>query len=837
MPAPKTITGDVYITIYTPVFPFEFNIGTRTALRDTKWFDGVVLSVSDPSEDFDQARVASGERITVRISSLPGTQLRASLQTTDFTFTALVEVETLVALPNGSTFTASNARRYRYVSDSIETDTIVLVMTSIDDSALDETYPSQLYQTADYPAITPAIAGQPIAFPVGTAVKVPCRLLALQTLWDGTLRQPEWLYGVCHLEWQSFAITAVNTGAKTFGVSGDRTALLNVGDSIWVFDPASRTVITNEGKFTVAAVSFGSGTTTITVNETIGSATVAASVNIPPRVLNLYRNGRLINKTEYTIEVMDNGAGAVPATVGDFSTGGTDWTATAGGTGTATLASGTATITGDGGATNFGSVFLQTGRGVGVQQRRGTYAPWRITCTGTGAAWLSDTTTAFPIAGNGSLVRAGSPARLLIRRGGGTNDLRCRLTTSNAGATGTSLTFDNWSIDQPAVPLLMVRFTREQRDPGGALYTIDADVLGYRSRNVADEIKRIIEGAGLAVETASFASAATYATDNRMLIDCDHGARGVRKRRAIIEDLLYIARGSIATDAFGEYTITQDREPTLSVGTFDESAGDLIEVDSSTRQGLVKTVEIVYRPSTVQPEELLHTIKRDVFGASGIGTERRECPYLRDHEAADRLLCYLQVRALKPRRVRGKLYLQRPVLGYEIAIRNPNIFNLLVGETFPGVLRSQRHTRLGIDFEAMELADVDTYTAGTLPGDINEAYEPDYSQTPPAAPTGLRITALTAGRATVDAIPPVENWQELWFVITHNTNGQIMGLILGDFSATTGRASTIIGGLTTGQVYKLQAYAKNTYLLQGLLQSTFDATAIGGGAAVTTFTA
>ena len=433
-------------------------------------------------------------------------------------------------------------------------------------------------------------------------------------------------------------------------------------------------------------------------------------------------------------------------------------------------------------------------------------------------------------------MRAGSPARLLIRREPNASELRFRITTQSAGATGTNLTFDNWSIDRPGVPLLMVRFTREQRDTSGALFEIEADVFGYRPRNVITEIDRLLQPLGLLTEFSSFSAAQTYATNQRMLVDCDYGARGVRKVRAILEDLLFIARASLTTNQFEEYLFTQDREPSVGAGNYDESRGDLITVDSMTKKNMVKSVSLSYRPSTTNPDELLHTVTRDVFGSDGIGVEHRDCPYLRDHEAADRLLCYLQVRGRAPRRVRGRLYLQRPQLGQEINIKGPALSGIpLPG--FSGSVRSLRHQRLGVEFEAMEYADVDVYTAGTLPGDINEPYQPDYSQTPPAAPTGLRITALAGGRASVDAIPPVENWQELWFVITHNTNGQIMGLILGDFSATTGRASTIIGGLTAGQVYKLQAYAKNTFLLQGALQSTFDATAIGGGAAVTTFTA
>jgi hypothetical protein len=828
--------AECFVTITVP--PYTLYLSTRDILENGQWYDGVITSVSEIIDEFDTAKVAAGERLTLRIA--PGnTQLRSALATDNVFLTALVLFEIRRAELDGSTYVANVVKEYAYFSHSVDANGITLTLSSIDDAALDETYPSTLYTQAEYPSIDPAAAGQPIAFPVGTAIKIPCRLLATQTLYDGTKPAPEWLYGVCELEWQPYPITAVNTGTRQFTVLGDCTAQLNVGDSIWVFDPNNRTTVTNEGKYTVSARTFSSPNTIITVNETVASATAACSVNIPPRILNVYRNGRLVNPTEWTVEVLDNGAGPVPATIGDFSTGVTDWSTSVGGTGTAALGGATATVTGDGGVTNWARVSLQAGRGGGLQQRRHQYAPWRITATGTGAAWLASNAGSVPSVGHGTLVRAGSPVRVLIKNAFGSADLRCTMITILSGVTGTNLVFDNWSIERPATPLLMLRFTREQRDPGGGLYTIEADVFGYRSRNVVDEIQRILATAGKAIESSSYGIALTYAATNRMLVDCDHGARGPKKRRAILEDLLFIARGGLRKDGFfGEYAITIDREP-LSTKAYDESLGDPIEVQSTTRANLLRSVEIAYRPSSRTPSELAHTVRRDVFGATGIGVLRREVPYLRDHEAADRLLCYLQVRGQKPRKVRGRMAMDRLTLGQGVAVRNPNIFGGVVNQTFTGTVRSQRHSLTGVTFELDEAAAVDTYTAGTLPPDAVDTYTPDYSQTPPAAPTGLRITVAIAGsgRASVEARPPVENWAELWFIITHNTNNQIMGLVLATIDAVTGLGTATIGGLTTGQVYRLQAYAKNAFLLQGTIQSTFDNTINGGGAAVTTFTA
>jgi hypothetical protein len=810
---------------------------TRAGQRGAQFSADLVRFV-EPSIDFDAGRLATGQRYNVVVAEPTATKIANDYELYDPKGSLFdVVIETTVEYEDGTTSVLEYTVSGKYVSHSRDRNGLTIVFGDTDAEIFDRVYPSAQYTVDEYPNIDPAGAGQPICFPVGTALKLPCRLLATQTLYDGTKPAPEWLYGVCELEWQSYSIVAVNTSTKQFSVAGNQTSQINVGDSIWVFDPNSRTNVTNEGKYTVSARTFSSPNTVITVNETINSATVTSKINIPPRVLNVYRNGRLVNPVEYTVEVLDNEAGPVPASIGDFSTGATDWSTATGGTGTASLGGATASISGDGTATNFGRVTLQTGRGAGVQQRRHQYAPWRITVTGTGAAWMADTTLGNPIAGNGTLVRAGAPTRVLVRRASASGDLRCFLGTGSTGVSGTSLTFDNWSIEQPAKPLLMIRFTREQRDPGGGLYNIEADVFGYRSRNVVDEINRIIGEVGGTSDITTFSAAQSVATDQKMIVDCAHGGRGVRKVRAILEDLLFVARGMVYRADGSAYRIVQDTPKTVT-GSFNELQGDLVRIDRFWRDAYPDAVGIRYRPSSRDPNQLTITRKRVPNGAVVTGTNAdpaRECPYLRDHEAADRLVWYLSERSYRGRKVTGQMAFIRPDIMSAWNFSSRLFPNLFFGNV---VLARLTHKPSGVEFEGWTNL-VDNYALGTLPPDPVDVYQPDYSQTPPAAPTGLRFTAAIGGtgRASVECIPPAENWAEVWFVIIHNTNNQVFGPVLGDYNDTTNRASTTIGGLTTGQVYKLQAYAKNAFLLQGTIQGTFDNTANGGGPAVTTFTA
>ena len=78
-------------------------------------------------------------------------------------------------------------------------------------------------------------------------------------------------------------ITGVNTGAKQFQIANDFTAEYLKDDSIEVVDSNG-----NDKTYTVASATFGGGTTTITVNETVPDAIV---------------NGGLFNKRRVTVSV------------------------------------------------------------------------------------------------------------------------------------------------------------------------------------------------------------------------------------------------------------------------------------------------------------------------------------------------------------------------------------------------------------------------------------------------------------------------------------------------------------------------------------------------------
>ena len=324
-----------------------------------------------------------------------------------------------------------------------------------------------------------------------------------------------------------------------------------------------------------------------------------------------------------------------------------------------------------------------------------------------------------------------------------------------------------------------------------------------------------------------------------MLVDCDHGRGEQRRIRAIVEDLLFIARATLYRASSGSYAIAQDTTATLAASR--NEAADAIDVSSLKQAARPSSVGLRYRPSTRDPSQLQHTIRRDVTGGTTGEAAPRDVRYLRDHEAADRLLCYLALREQYNRRLSATEYAVDRRLAQRVAITSAPL-GLNAAEW---TVQSATRIPGGVSWEAVEyVAAVHTYTPGDLPPDAVTGYTPDYSNTPPAAPTSLTITAGAAALGTagelrayidVSAAPPAVNWSAIWFYAEHNTTGEIPALIRG--SVAGGVASATLTGLRPGEVYQLHAYAINEFDQLGVVQSSFNATAIGGGNPVTTFTA
>lgn len=424
------------------------------------------------------------------------------------------------------------------------------------------------------------------------------------------------------------------------------------------------------------------------------------------------------------------------------------------------------------------------------------------------------------------IVAEGTVTVLTVYRGKGSEP--GRVVPSSEYTTGTA------SIPWPHT---WVEFTAEQRDFDGSLFAISADVQTTAAGiNVATEIGTLLAAAGVTVNAGSLAAAETFATAQGLLVDLDHGRDGQRTVRAIVEDLLWVLRATLGRNSAGAYTLTVDGTGS-AVAAFDEDAGDDIEVIEVTQPSRPQSVAIEYRPSPRSPQELQHVHARSVAGGVVAAQRPRALRYVRRHETADRCADYRAKRAALSAELRARIYRRTLAVGDVITVAS-NAFDLY-GEAWR--VWEVRHIVGGVEISALPYdASLASYSAGTLPADAVNDYQPDYSQTPPLAPTSLRITsggtdAVLGAYVAVDALPPAVNWATVWFVLEHNTTGEL--IIQPGQSVGGGREGLVLSGMRAGEIYKLSAYAANSFGLRGATVTTFNATGIGGGPTDTTFNA
>lgn len=805
-----------------------YYLGTTTALRGGNWYTGPGVGSSGlrsfPVLDsaFADDGMVQARSITLDIADNAGT-FRTLFQANALDGVSVtVDLVTTLSYDDGTSGEVATTQVLTVRGKRLTRGGVALQLVDLEDERLGALYPPNSVTTTDWPELSTDDSGRPLCEPVGTALKLPCTLIRSDSAGSA------WWYAVCSGAPKLYSITSVNSAAKQITVSADLTGLVETGQVVYIAGSSAA-----DGRYTVTATSYGASTV-LTVAETLPSST-GGSVRAMPHALAVYRSGRLVPASEYAVHHLTS----VPQIVnGDFAAGisgnwqpyyystGTGFTTTNPGLGSSvTLVSGAAQITSVNGA-NLAFIRYTVGGG-GV--KAAYYALTMTVSYGSDAEVTPGTlppTVVFP-AGKRTTQIIAAPSTGALP----TMDIYVR---NNTGTT----TVDDVRI----VPLDMVllQFAKEQRDFNGALYTIEADVRGIESRNAADEISRLLTAAGCTPDASSFSAAQSVASAAGMLVDCDYGRDGQRRYRAILEDLLFIARGTLDRTSAGAYRLVQDT--TASAGaTWDESAGDRIEVTSIDYKPRPSSVAIKYRPGSKDPAQLQHTITRTVTGGAGAPDSPREVRYLRDHVAADRLLCYLALRAQYNGELAATIYRTQQSLGQRVAVVSPSIFD----GTFDGMAWEVQRVPNGNAVTLREYnSAVYTYTPGESPRDAATSYQPDYSNTPPLAPSALKITAgstavandgTVSARITVECVPPAVNWSEIWFAVIHNTTAeQIIGR--GD-NIGGGKYGTTIPGLRPGEVYQLKAYAKNAFALQGTFQATFDATAIGGGATATTFTA
>lgn len=381
---------------------------------------------------------------------------------------------------------------------------------------------------------------------------------------------------------------------------------------------------------------------------------------------------------------------------------------------------------------------------------------------------------------------------------------------------GRVVSASEYSVDTTTVAgttYLRITFTREQVDFNGSIYPLEADLLGPGSRAASDEIKRNLQLLGATVDSSSFDVASLYCITNRMLVDCPYVEP--RQGIAILQDLLQVARGQLYKTPAGAYGIFIDKPRDVHIALDDGT--DELQVDDYGEPDIIKTLTLEYRPSTSQQEKYTGKLSRTTIGA--VGERVMKNPFIRDHEVADRLLCYLQKRENVRAESHVSIHAVQLAPGELVAIRS----ELTWGggwKTFsaPQVTRPADRNSLTLR-EYVET--IFAYTPGPLPADATNGYQPDYSQTPPAAPTGLTVVSQgtssdtdgkTVAYALIRAVPPLVNWQKLMVQVTDTTTNEVYQAQLllngSNYEAT-------ISGLRPNRAHQVVAWAVNANNVDG----------------------
>ncbi|HEX9391473.1 MAG TPA: fibronectin type III domain-containing protein [Usitatibacteraceae bacterium] len=308
----------------------------------------------------------------------------------------------------------------------------------------------------------------------------------------------------------------------------------------------------------------------------------------------------------------------------------------------------------------------------------------------------------------------------------------------------------------PGYYLVTVSFTREQKTVGGQLYSLTAAVYASAdnsgtvtdSRLVTNEIRRLLNLAGIATDQASFDTAAANAVAATMF--CDAGYVAPRTLMFILNDLLFLARAKLVKTATGSFGIVQDVAQ-ASVGAWNE-ADDEVVISGFPYRDKPAKVSLYYSPE-ISGTEKWNAVPRVRVTGGLLDEKRYYNPYIRDNTAADKCCDYYSKR--------DSIQDGLDCTIHAVQFDPLNMFTLGAAVAWIGdrqwlvetISRPADCNVLGC--RAYD-ASIYNYTPSTLPANPSNTYVADYSQTFPIAPTGVVIVNDGVGTARVSWTPRTE---------------------------------------------------------------------------------
>ncbi len=366
-----------------------------------------------------------------------------------------------------------------------------------------------------------------------------------------------------------------------------------------------------------------------------------------------------------------------------------------------------------------------------------------------------------------------------------------------------------------------VEFATEQLDFQGRPHVLEADYLLPGDRQPSQEIQRIFAACAIPTFAGSFADARAYDLTQGFAADCLYGGDNDGRRTiAIVQDLLQVARGWLSQLATGEWTIMQDRArlPILELS----SKADQVDVEEYGDSEAQKSVTVEYRPKASGSDQHFQgLLERPAAGTSGVLTIKNR--YIRDHGTADRLASYHQKRINSLKRASALVHAVQLAIGEVITITDP--VHWAGKKHFMAEALSRP-----ADYNAVQLREyegsIHDYTPGDLPDGATNDYGPDYTYTPPAAPTGGAVVSqgiiantdgLLQAWALVRAVPPSVNWAELWALVIDTGTGEQHPAPM---QLNAGNYETVIGTLRPNRSHTVEFYARNAAGLPGVHSAT-----------------
>lgn len=351
-----------------------------------------------------------------------------------------------------------------------------------------------------------------------------------------------------------------------------------------------------------------------------------------------------------------------------------------------------------------------------------------------------------------------------------------------------------------------VSFVREQRDFSRGAYKLEAKITANGSREPSAELARIFTLAGYTPDS-SFTTAT--AVDTAAGILCDAGYVRPRTFMAIINDLCVMARANVIKGSAGAVRIVQDKART-TLATYRE-IDDLIEIASYELPEIPTETQVNYR-ATITGEDNAWQMAPKKLTTGGAGRSQIiSLMYCFDEAVANKLCDYYDKRA-KQWRSTFTVWASQWDPGDALTLDGISCWD---GEKLFVPLSVARANNAN-QIEAREYsAALYAYPAGSASATPGNGYGPDYSQTPPAAPTGLAVfsqaTAINTdgtvkAYALIRAVPPALNWTKLFALATNVATKEIY---LTELKLNAGNYEGTLTNMSPGQAHTLVAYANN----------------------------